>query len=63
MPPEPETGMPLFNGSELVGLFEWCFDAAEGADISWIGSKLDDLIGDPSRMGCWLTTVTPAAEA
>ena len=56
--------MPLFKGSELVvGLFEWCFDAAEGADISWIGSKLDDLIGDPSRMGCWLTTVTPAAEA
>ena len=42
---------------------KWCFDPAEGADISWIGSKLDDLIGDPSRMGCWLTTVTPAAEA
>ena len=56
------TGMPPFKGSELVGLFEWCFEA-DGADISWIGSKLDDLIGDPRRIGCGLTTVTPAAEA
>lgn len=54
--------LPL-RGSELVKIGRFlAADPEDGDVISWIGSRLEDRMGEPSLIGCWFTE-TPAAEA